>query len=78
MAKRHYDDLFSPEDEDVQEFFGADVADQAFWDEFWSLEEQREEYVPPVTITIRNEETGEERIIENVRLRFRTLRKLRG
>jgi hypothetical protein len=77
MAKRRFDDFYF-DDDDVREFFATDAADQAFWDEFWRQEASKQENDPMVTITIRNEETGEEKVIENVRLRFRTLRKLKG
>lgn len=76
MARRRFDNLRS--DEDLADFLGTDPADQAFWDEFWKLESTRDEKAPLVTVKIFNQETGEERVIENVRLRFRTLKKLRG
>ena len=77
MAKRRFDD-FNFDDDDVREFFATDAADQAFWDEFWKQEASKQEEAPLVTITVRNEETGEEKVIENIRLRFRTLKKLKG
>lgn len=77
MAKRRFDDFYFDDDE-AAEFFATDAADQAFWDEFWTQEYSKREDVPLVTITIRNEETGEERVIQNVRLRFRTMGKLKG
>lgn len=77
MAKRKFDDSHF-DDEDVGDFFATDTADQAFWDEFWKQESSKHEDLPLVTITIRNEETGEERVIQNVRLRFRSLKKFRG
>lgn len=77
MAKRRYEEQ-NPHEEGFQELFGADSADQAFWDEFWRLEASGDEEAPLVTITIRNEETGEERVIEKVRLRFRSSRRLLG
>ncbi|MCH7952217.1 hypothetical protein IH980_05780 [Patescibacteria group bacterium] len=77
MARRRFDD-FRSDDDDFSEFFATDAADQAFWDEFWNRESVKDEEAPLVTITIRNEETGEERVVEKVRLRFRTLKKLRG
>lgn len=76
MAKRRFDDF--TQDGETYEFYATDAADQAFWDEFWRQESLSEEDTPLVTITIRDEETGEERIIERVRLRFRSLKKLRG
>ena len=75
MAKRRFDDFDFPEDD--QDFFAADAADQAFWDEFWSQEHSKSEEAPLVTVTIRNQKTGEEKVVENVRLRFRSLQKLR-
>jgi hypothetical protein len=77
MAKKRFGG-FHFDDDDAKEFVATDAADQAFWDEFWKQESSGQEDVPLVTITIRNEETGEEKVIENVRLRFRTLKKLRG
>lgn len=76
MARHKRIDDFRFDEDEVQEFVGIDNADDAFWDEFARLEEERDEIAPLVSITIRNEETGEERVIENVRLRFRALKKL--
>ena len=75
MAKRRFDD-FSKEDE--HEFFASDAADQAFWDEFWRQENSRNEESSLVTITIKDQDTGEEKVVQNVRLRFRSMKVLRG
>jgi hypothetical protein len=74
MAKRRVDNI---EQSDDEPFLPVDKADQAFWDEFWRQEYTRNEQAPLVTITITNEETGEERVIENVRLRFKNAVKMR-
>lgn len=77
MAKGKFEDFFNKREEVGK--FAVDVADEAFWDEFWSQENKRyEEDEPLVTITITNQDTGEEKIIENVRLRFKSMKKLRG
>ena len=77
MSRHRVNDLSTKED-DYVDFSGSDAADQAFWDEFWTQEASTTEDVPLVTITIRNEETGEEKVIEKVRLQFRNSIKLRG
>lgn len=64
-------------DEDSFDFSDSDFADQAFWDEFWRLETAGKEDAPLVTVNIRDQETGEEREIKNVRLKFRISTKLR-
>ncbi len=75
MSKRRFDKFNFKEDD--QEFLPVDAADQAFWDEFWTQEFSRNEETPLVTITIKNEETGEEKVLENVRLRFKSLERLK-
>ena len=75
MAKRRFSDLTFSEEEEF--FLTNDPADQAFWDEFWTQEASMNEDTPLVTITVRNEETGEERVLEHVRLRYRAMKKLR-
>ncbi|OGY17784.1 MAG: hypothetical protein A2900_06085 [Candidatus Chisholmbacteria bacterium RIFCSPLOWO2_01_FULL_50_28] len=75
MAKRRFSDLTFSEEEEF--FLTSDPADQAFWDEFWTQEASMNEDTPLVTITVRNEETGEERVLEHVRLRYRAMKKLR-
>lgn len=76
MARRRYSDLMISEEEEF-DFLASDPADQAFWDEFWTQEASKNEGTPMVTITVRNEETGEERVLEHVRLRYRAMKKLR-
>jgi hypothetical protein len=76
MSRRRFDDFKLEEDE--KESLDSDPADRAFWDEFWKEEGSRDKEDPLVTIIIRNQETGEEKVVENVRLRFRSLKKLRG
>jgi len=63
MAKPTRDDFLKDDLEELE--WAADAADQAFWDEFWSLEDsgQGDTY----TIIVKNERTGEEQKIENVR-----------
>jgi hypothetical protein len=74
MAKRRVSDIKHTEDD---AFLPTDTADQAFWDEFWHQEYSRSEEAPLVKITITNEETGEEKVIENVRLWFKNLNRMR-
>ncbi len=76
MARRRYSDLAFSEEEEF-DFLASDPADRAFWDEFWMQEVSKSEKVPLVTVTIRNEETGEERVVKHVRLQYRAMRKLR-
>lgn len=75
MAKRKFDDFSKKDDKD---FLVSDVADQAFWDEFWRQENLKGDDCSLVTITVKNQETGEEKVIENVRLRFKSMEVLRG
>ena len=75
MAKGRFDDLLK---EDEKGFLASDAADQVFWDEFWKQENSKNLVEPLVTITITNQETGEEKVIENVRLRFKSMKVLRG
>lgn len=76
MAKRRFDDLNLEHEE--MDYIGSDPADRAFWDEFWNRENSKNIEDPLVTIVIRNQETGEEKVVENVRLRFRNFKKLQG
>ncbi len=64
-------------DQENREYRVTDAYDEAFWDEFWSLELKRSEEAPLVTVTIRDQETGDERVVKNVRLRFRVKKRLR-
>lgn len=75
MAKRQLDDFESLNED--QEFLPNDAADQAFWDEFWTRDTVDDEESPLVTITIKDQGTGEEKVLENVRLRFRNFKKIR-
>ena len=74
MAKRFEDIQIS--DQDKREYHVTDAYDRAFWDQFWKLESQKNEEAPLVTITIKNQETGKEKVVKNVRLRFRSKSKL--
>lgn len=70
MASRKSDDFFYKQ-EDLEEY-ASDAADKAFWDEFWLQENSKDGDEPMMTITIKNQETGEEKVVENVRLKFRS------
>ena len=74
MAKRRLDEVSTKDEGGI---VASDAADQVFWDEFWRQENSKTDKGSLVTITIRNQETGEEKIVENVRLRFRSMRVLR-
>lgn len=59
-----------------REIMEIDTADQAFWDEFWAQESGKSGAEPLFTITIKNQLTGEEKVVENVKLKFRNLKRL--
>ena len=63
--------------EDPYDYVVGDAGDAAFWDEFWLREELTDETGNQVTVVIRNEDTGEERVIGGLRLRLRSMRKIR-
>ena len=75
MAKRRLNDIDTSRDD--RNFLPTDRADQAFWDEFWTRETSKNEESSLVTITIKDQETGEEKVLENVRLRFKSVKRLR-
>lgn len=66
MGKHWFDDYV----DDVPQVFelGGDEADAAFWDEFFLLECQTEGDDRRFTITIKDEVTGEKRVLKHVRL----------
>ncbi len=74
MAKRFKVEIF---DREQTEYQVSDVYDEAFWDQFWALESKKNSEDPLVTITIRDQTTGDEKVVDNVRLRFRAKKKLR-
>jgi hypothetical protein len=68
MTRRSRNKLLLKEKNELE--WSMDQADNAFWDEFWALEDKgdREE---TYTIIIRNEKTGKEQRIERVSLGVR-------